>query len=138
MEKDLEAGSQPSAAPHRLRAPHTPGTWFVSRDQCAVATTAPIGGNIICEAPEGFRDSMENWTGNARLIAASLDFYEAAKALLASEELGTSGNDVEAMLEHGRGWSLMLAAIAKAEGLDAVAEQGLPKAANPSSPRAQE
>lgn len=59
----------------------TPGPWVVSNDKSAIATSAPVGGDIVCLAPEGWPDSMANWPGNAKVLAAALDLLDACIAV---------------------------------------------------------
>lgn len=112
MTKELEAGSP--SAPRPARPATTPGPWVVTRDKIAVATQAPIGGNIICEAPEGFRDSMENWAGNARLIAASLDLHAVAEQVINVLYEASGGEPAQLPEAEFELWNAARAALSKA------------------------
>lgn len=63
--------------------PYTPGPWYATdTDVCATETPAD-GGDIICEAPEAFEESMKRWNANAGLIAAAPDLLEALQEAVA-------------------------------------------------------
>lgn len=59
----------------------TPGEW-IGEDGGVVAVPAPDGGgDIVCEAPENWEESMVFWEHNAPLIAAAPELYEALEGL---------------------------------------------------------
>ena len=49
----------------------TPGPWFYDGFGKMVTTEPIIVGNIICDAPDGFDESMSRWPNNANFIAHS-------------------------------------------------------------------
>ena len=55
----------------------TKGEWYVDKNAMTVTTKGLVDGDIVCDAPEGFIESMENWKANAKLIAAAPDLLEA-------------------------------------------------------------
>ena len=60
----------------------TKGEWNLDMSAMTVSTNAKVDGDIICDAPESFNESMENWESNAKLIAAAPDLLKAAQAAL--------------------------------------------------------
>lgn len=88
-----------------METKHTPGPW-INETYSVVASNTPVdGGDIICEAPLIFDDSMRRWQANARLIAAAPELLDALKAI----RDGWEHNLSEAMAQ-------VNAAIAKVEG----------------------
>lgn len=66
----------------------TPGNWAVytieGGDISSVVTEnldLEISGNIVCEAPEMWEESMKNWKANAQAIAALPQLVAYAKKL---------------------------------------------------------
>jgi len=55
----------------------TKGEWFLDSHANTVSTKEEVDGDIICDAPECFSESMENWEANAKLIAAAPDLLNA-------------------------------------------------------------
>lgn len=59
----------------------TTGPWMVvgtsAKTWIKSEITPDDGGDIICEAPDCWGDSMRRWQANARLIAAAPDLYNA-------------------------------------------------------------
>lgn len=103
---------------------HTPGPWVAWNDQVDddtpdhlvrrpdIRSLAPgIMGNIVCEAPISFLNSMAGWPENARLIAAAPDLLAACEALLAACDERSGEWPTLATIEN-----LARAAIAKAKG----------------------
>ncbi len=95
---------------------HTPGPWIANRhtsvphDVTAVNSPAD-GGDIICEAPAEFKDSMRRWAANSQLIAAAPDLLEALKRC--ENFIANTEGELGLTLNSGE---LARAAIAKAEG----------------------
>jgi len=90
---------------------HTPERWQAEVD--GVSTDEHIAGNIVCEAPEEYADSMAFWPANARLIAAApgmLEALEAAEKLYQRGLLFTDSDEIARVHE------LRRAAIARATG----------------------
>ena len=65
-----------------METKHTPGPWIIERDSVVASNTPDDGGDIICEAPERFENSMRRWQANARLIAAAPELLAEVKELL--------------------------------------------------------
>tara|TARA_R110002153_G_scaffold155585_1_gene307654 strand:+ start:632 stop:916 length:285 start_codon:yes stop_codon:yes gene_type:complete len=65
----------------------TKGDWYVDKNAMTVTTKELVDGDIVCDAPEGFIESMENWKANAKLIAAAPDLLEALKKSVISMKL---------------------------------------------------
>ncbi len=90
----------------------TPGPWVVKDDGIVAAVTPVDGGDIICEAPEVFEDSMRRWRANAEFIVRAVNAHDALLAAchsaLADAEAGypSDGHTINALK----------AAIAAAEG----------------------
>ena len=55
----------------------TPGPWVVKDDGIVAAVTPADCGDIICEAPEGFEDSMRRWRANAEFIVRVVNAHDA-------------------------------------------------------------
>jgi len=55
----------------------TKGEWYFDKKARTVSTKEIIEGDIICDAPECFNESMVNWESNAKLIAAAPDLLNA-------------------------------------------------------------
>lgn len=90
-----------------MSAKSAPVSWSVSRDQEVVKADSDISGNIVCCAPLEWRDSMQNWPANARLIAAAPELLH---ALVGLEKLaGRWAGD------HNKAIRIAREAIAKAE-----------------------
>jgi hypothetical protein len=61
----------------------TPGPWALDEKGLGVISKAGnISGDIICDAPDGWEDSMKLWGFNAALIAAAPDLFEALRLAL--------------------------------------------------------
>ncbi len=55
----------------------TKGEWYLDKKAMTVATKEDVDGDIICDAPECFDESMKKWESNAKLIAAAPDLLNA-------------------------------------------------------------
>src|SRR5262245_5036653 len=99
---------------------HTPGPWENGPFDVYSKADIEDGGNIVCEAPQDWEDSMYRWEANARLIAAAPELLEACEAGfralydLIQSEFATSSNPHPA--DSDPDVALLRAAIAKARG----------------------
>ena len=60
-----------------METKRTPGPWIMETYSVVASNTPVDGGDIICEAPLIFEDSMRRWQANARLIAAAPELLAA-------------------------------------------------------------
>ncbi len=60
----------------------TPAPWSSDRHDVHSHADIEDGGDIICEAPLGWNESMRRWKANARLISAAPDLLEALEEAL--------------------------------------------------------
>src|SRR5262245_53438963 len=94
---------------------HTPGTWYHDKSlQHVAAAGSDEDGDIICEAPLAFKESMTRWEANAQLI-------DAAPELLSTLEKAYEwiGDQCHRLEDPDGGYELhhaLRAAIAKARG----------------------
>ena len=98
-----------------METKHTPGPWIIDRDSVVASNTPDDSGDIICEAPERFENSMRRWQANARLIAAAPELLAAcSRAFNLIKESGFSSGLIEE--EFDGTLNQLDAAIAKVEG----------------------
>ena len=95
-----------------METKRTPGPWIIETYSVVASNTPVDGGDIICEAPLIFDDSMRRWQANARLIAAAPELLQVAKTLAPMLLLDYVWTDEE---KHAARMQA-LAAIARAEG----------------------
>lgn len=90
-----------------------PGPWVVDWDDFVVRAKSPIDGRMVPVArPYGVTENGTDVPGNARLIAAAPDMYEALKSIVEDHDFCGDdwGDRRDAWIETAR------AALAKAEG----------------------
>ena len=98
-----------------METKRTPGPWIIETYSVVASNTPVDGGDIICEAPLIFEDSMRRWQANARLIAAAPELLAAcSRAFNLIKESGFSSGLIEE--EFDGTLNQLDAAIAKVEG----------------------
>ena len=74
-----------------MKTKHTKGKWSLDCD--SITTDHNIKGNIICDAPRCFDNSMKNWEANAKLIAAAPELLEQLNKIVNATEDGSINSD---------------------------------------------
>ena len=67
----------------------TKGDWIHDHDG-VFSEEKGLVGNVICESPESFGESMKNWDANGKLIAAAPNLLAACQAALRHHQGGHS------------------------------------------------
>ena len=77
----------------------TKGEWEIdksSNEECVISIDSGVCGNIICEAPTYWPDSIKNWEANAKLIASAPELLKALSKIadmLDSEEMNVRSQE---------------------------------------------
>jgi len=70
----------------------TKGDWGYD-DNYVVSKEKEITGNIICESPVSYPESMINWEANAKLIACAPELLEMLIDIMEQENVSQSCSD---------------------------------------------